>query len=59
VPKYDVITREAIMVVKQFECEQCGAEGKITLRGDDFKFEDVVCCPVCASDIFEEDSETE
>lgn len=41
------------MVVKQFECEHCGAEGKITIKGSDFQFEDVVCCPVCASDIYE------
>lgn len=42
-------------VVKQFECEHCGAEGKITLKGSDFQFEDLVYCPVCSSDIFEED----
>lgn len=42
------------MVVKQFTCEHCGAEGKITLKGTDFQFEDIVCCPVCSSDIYEE-----
>lgn len=42
------------MVVKQFQCEHCGAEGKISLKGDDFQFEDVVYCPVCSSDIYEE-----
>lgn len=43
------------MVVKQFECEHCGAEGKITLKGTDLQFEDIVCCPVCGSDIYEEE----
>ena len=42
------------MVVKQFECDHCGAEGKISIKGTDVVFEDVVCCPVCGSDIFEE-----
>lgn len=43
------------MVVKQFECEQCGADGKVTLRGTDYQFADIVCCPVCGSDITEEE----
>lgn len=43
------------MVVKQFQCEHCGAEGKITLKGTYFQFEDVVHCPVCSSDIYEEE----
>lgn len=43
------------MVVKQFECEHCGAEGKISIKGDDFDYNDVVCCPVCGSDIYDED----
>lgn len=47
------------MIVKQFECEHCGADGKITLKGDDFKFEDIVCCPVCSSDIYEPADEDE
>lgn len=42
------------MVVKQFECENCGAEGKITLKGSDLQFEDLVYCPVCSHDIYEE-----
>jgi transcription elongation factor Elf1 len=44
-----------MMVVKQFDCEHCGAEGKITIKGTDYEFQDIVCCPVCGSDIFEED----
>ena len=42
------------MVVKQFECDHCGADGKISLKGTDFQYEDIVCCPVCGSDIYEE-----
>jgi transcription elongation factor Elf1 len=42
-------------VVKQFECTHCGAEGKISIKGTDHVFEDVVCCPICGSDIFEEE----
>lgn len=40
--------------VKQFQCDHCGAEGKITIKGTDVQFEDVVYCPVCSGDIFEE-----
>lgn len=45
------------MVVKQFECEHCGAEGKITIKGTDVQFEDIVYCPICSSDIYEEPDE--
>jgi DNA-directed RNA polymerase subunit RPC12/RpoP len=41
--------------VKSFECDDCGAIGKITIRGDDYKYDDVVFCPVCGHDIFEEE----
>ena len=47
------------MVVKQFQCEHCGAEGKISLKGTDIQFEDIVYCPVCSSDIYEEEDEFE
>lgn len=43
------------MVVKQFTCEHCGTEGKITIKGSDIQFEDVVYCPVCSSDIYEDE----
>lgn len=42
-------------VVKQFACDRCGTEGKINIKGTDVQFEDVVFCPVCSSDIYEED----
>ena len=43
------------MVVKHFNCEQCGTEGKISIKGTDIQYEDVVYCPVCGSDIYEEE----
>ena len=45
------------MVVKQFECEHCGAKGKITIKGQDYEYNDIVCCPVCGGDIFDEEDE--
>lgn len=43
------------MVVKQFQCDHCETEGKISIRGSDIQFEDIVYCPVCGSDIYEEE----
>lgn len=43
------------MVTKQFECASCHAEGKIIVKGNDFRFEDVVYCPLCSADIYEEE----
>ena len=43
------------MATKYFECESCGARGKITLKGDDHSTEDCVYCPVCSADIYEEE----
>lgn len=47
------------METKHFECEECGARGKITLRGDAHIAEDIVYCPVCSADIYEEEDEDE
>lgn len=44
-----------MMVIKQFNCDHCGTEGKISIRGTDIQFEDIVYCPVCSSDIYEEE----
>jgi transcription elongation factor Elf1 len=43
--------------IKQFECEACGAEGKISVKGTDYDYRDVVCCPVCGGSIVEEDDD--
>jgi len=42
---------------KQFECENCGAFGMITIRGDDFSSEEIVYCPLCSADIYEEEDD--
>jgi len=43
-------------VQKQFECEDSGAFGKIILCGDQFTSEEIVYCPLCSSDIYEEET---
>lgn len=40
-----------------FECTNCGAFGKISLKGEDHTSEDVVFCPVCGADIEDESEE--
>lgn len=40
---------------KHFECESCGAEGKIVIKGDDHQLADIVYCPVCSADIYEDE----
>jgi rubredoxin len=42
------------MVTKHFECEECGARGKIILKTEE-RIEDIVYCPVCSADIYEEE----
>ena len=43
------------MITKYFECESCDARGKIVLKGEDKVLADIVYCPVCSADIYEED----
>ena len=42
------------MATKHFECEQCEARGKIILKSEE-RLEDIVYCPVCSADIYEEE----
>ncbi len=42
------------MTTKHFECEECGARGKIILKTEE-RLEDIVYCPVCSADIYEEE----
>lgn len=45
-------------VVKQFHCDQCETDGKITIKNLDIQFEDIAYCPVCSGSIWEaEDNE--
>ena len=46
------------MIVKHFECFQCNSFGKITIKGDEYTFTDIVYCPICSADILEEEEET-
>ena len=42
-------------IVKHFECEHCGAVGKIALKGHEVDYQDIVFCPVCSGDIYDEE----
>jgi len=42
------------MTTKIFECNECQARGKIILKSEE-RLEDIVYCPVCSADIYEED----
>ncbi len=42
------------MTTKVFECESCGSSGKIVVKGNDIQLEDIVYCPVCSADIYED-----
>lgn len=42
-------------VTKHFECNNCDAEGKITVKGAYVQLADIVYCPVCSADIYEEE----
>lgn len=43
------------MAVRHFDCQDCGAHGKITFKEDDYKSSDIVCCPFCGADIYEDE----
>lgn len=43
------------MASRLFECSECNAYGKITLKGNEHEVEDIVCCPVCGADITQVD----
>ena len=42
-------------VTKQFDCSECKSFGKVILRGDEIEEQDIVFCPVCGRDIYEDD----
>lgn len=47
------------MPTKYFECAECDTHGKITVKTNDITSEDIVYCPVCGADIYEEDDDDE
>ena len=44
---------------KTFECLSCDTEGRIVVKTSDVQLRDIVYCPVCGADIFEEDESEE
>ena len=53
---YSAYKDRKYMATKHFECQECGAYGKIILKSEE-RLEDIVYCPVCSGDIYEEDDE--
>lgn len=45
------------MAQKHFDCEECGAHGKISFKVTDYGTSDVAYCPFCGADIYELDEE--
>ena len=43
------------MATRLFECAECNAYGKITLKGSEHEVEAIVYCPVCSADISQVD----
>jgi len=43
------------MATKFFDCDNCDSHGKITVKTNEVTVDDIVYCPVCGCDIFEED----
>lgn len=46
-------------VSKIFECDNCEAEGKIVIKGNELSTRDIVCCPICGASIWDEEDELE
>ena len=47
----------AAQAVKFFECVECDSHGKIIIKSEDITVDDIVYCPVCGADIYEEDED--
>lgn len=43
------------MATKHFDCENCGAHGKIVFKEAEYTSNDVAYCPFCGGDIYEEE----
>lgn len=44
------------MAVKHFDCEHCGAHGKISWKAtDEYSKSDIAYCPFCSGDIYEDE----
>ena len=42
-------------ISKVFSCDNCGATGKITVKGTELSTRDIVCCPVCGASIWDDE----
>ena len=42
-------------ISKVFSCDNCGAAGKITVKGTELSTRDIVCCPVCGASIWDDE----
>jgi transcription elongation factor Elf1 len=52
------LTEDVLMsVVRQFSCEECNADGKISLKNDIHEYEEIVYCPVCGYDIKDDEDD--
>ena len=44
------------MATKHFDCDACGAHGKIVFKeNDEYRSSDLAFCPFCGGDIYEDD----
>lgn len=43
------------MALKHFDCDSCGAHGKITFKEGTYTTQDIAYCPFCGSDIYEDE----
>lgn len=44
------------MAIRHFDCESCGAHGKISFKENgEFSSSDVAYCPFCGGDIYEDE----
>jgi len=43
------------MAVRHFDCDSCGAHGKITFKEGTYQTQDIAYCPFCGSDIYEDE----
>lgn len=45
------------MAVKHFDCEACGAHGKISFKEtNEYQNSDIAYCPFCGGDIYEDEA---